>query len=65
MAPALTQLVALIRLGRPLFLGGGFLLFALGAALARVAGHAIDPARYALGQGAVTALQLMTASLCS
>jgi 1,4-dihydroxy-2-naphthoate octaprenyltransferase len=59
-APALTKLVALIRLGRPLFLGGGFLLFGLGAALARLAGHAIDPARYALGQAAVTAFQLMT-----
>ncbi|HET9991500.1 MAG TPA: prenyltransferase [Kofleriaceae bacterium] len=56
----LTKLVALIRLGRPLFLGGGFLLFALGAAFARLAGHPIDAARYALGQGAVTAFQLMT-----
>jgi 1,4-dihydroxy-2-naphthoate octaprenyltransferase len=51
---------AFIRLGRPLFLGGGFLLFALGAAIARATGHAIDVQRYALGQGAVTAFQLMT-----
>ena len=54
------KLVALIRLGRPLFLGGGFILFALGAALAHLTGHPIDVPRYALGQAAVTAFQLMT-----
>ena len=53
-------LIAFIRLGRPLFLGGGFVLYALGAMIAAVSGHAIDPCRYALGQGAVTAFQLMT-----
>ncbi|HET7504090.1 MAG TPA: prenyltransferase [Kofleriaceae bacterium] len=52
--------LAFIRLGRPLFLGGGFVLFALGAAVAALAGHPIDRARYALGQAAVTAFQLMT-----
>ena len=52
--------LAFIRLGRPLFLGGGFLLYALGALIAAVHGHAIDVHRYALGQGAVTAFQLMT-----
>ncbi len=46
--------------GRPLFLGGGFILYALGAAVAAAAGHPIDVTRYALGQAAVTALQLMT-----
>jgi len=51
---------AFVRLGRPLFLGGGFLLFALGAGLAGLAGHPIDRSRYALGQAAVTAFQLMT-----
>jgi 1,4-dihydroxy-2-naphthoate octaprenyltransferase len=56
----LTKLVALIRLGRPLFLGGGFLLFGLGAAIAHLAGHAIDVASYALGQATLTAFQLMT-----
>ena len=56
----MTKLVAFVRLGRPLFLGGGFLLFALGAAIASATGHAIDARRYALGQGAVTALQWMT-----
>ena len=54
------RLVAFIRLGRPLFLGGGFLLFALGAAIAAHHGHAIDLSRYVLGQLAVTAFQLMT-----
>jgi 1,4-dihydroxy-2-naphthoate polyprenyltransferase len=54
------SLVAFVRLGRPLFLGGGFLLFGLGAAIAAATGHAIDGTRYALGQLAVTAFQLMT-----
>jgi 1,4-dihydroxy-2-naphthoate octaprenyltransferase len=52
--------VAFIRLGRPLFLGGGFILYAVGAAVAAATGHAIGWSRYALGQGAVTAFQLMT-----
>lgn len=52
--------IALIRLGRPLFLGGGFILYALGALVARRHGHAIDLHRYAIGQCAVTAFQLMT-----
>lgn len=54
------QFLALIRLGRPLFLGGGFLLFALGAGVAAWHGHRIDWHRYVLGQLAVTAMQLMT-----
>lgn len=54
------KLIAFIRLGRPLFLGGGFLLFGLGAMVAAAAGHAIDWPRYALGQAAVTAFQWMT-----
>lgn len=52
--------LAFLRLGRPLFLGGGFLMFALGAAIAAWHGHTIDVRRYALGQLAVTAFQLMT-----
>ncbi|HSS00805.1 MAG TPA: prenyltransferase [Kofleriaceae bacterium] len=52
--------LAFIRLGRPLFLGGGFILFGLGAVIAGLTGHAIDGRRYALGQVAVTAFQLMT-----
>jgi 1,4-dihydroxy-2-naphthoate octaprenyltransferase len=55
-----SKLVAFVRLGRPLFLGGGFILFALGAAIAHLAGHALDLPRYALGQATVTAFQLMT-----
>jgi 1,4-dihydroxy-2-naphthoate octaprenyltransferase len=54
------RLIAFIKLGRPLFLGGGFILYALGATIAAVHGHAIDAARYAWGQAAVTAFQLMT-----
>jgi 1,4-dihydroxy-2-naphthoate octaprenyltransferase len=52
--------LAFVRLGRPLFLGGGFILYALGAAIAHATGHVIDWSRYALGQGVVTAFQLMT-----
>jgi len=54
-----SRIAAFVRLGRPLFLGGGFVLYALGAAIARAGGHAIDWHRYVLGQGAVTAFQLM------
>lgn len=53
-------MIAFIRLGRPLFLGGGFILYALGAVIAAWHGHAIDVRRYVLGQGAITAFQLMT-----
>lgn len=55
-----SAVLAFIRLGRPLFLGGGFLLYALGAVIAALHGHALDGRRYALGQGAVTAFQWMT-----
>lgn len=57
---AVSAVVAFVKLGRPLFLGGGFILYALGAAIAAAHGHAIDGARYAWGQAAVTAFQLMT-----
>ena len=52
--------VAFLKLGRPQFLTGGFVLFGLGAAIAAATGHALDAHRYALGQLAVTALQWMT-----
>jgi len=55
-----SRIAAFVRLGRPLFLGGGFVLYALGAAIAAVAGHGFDWRRYLLGQAAVTAFQLMT-----
>lgn len=51
---------ALVRLGRPLFLGGSVVLYALGAAVAVVHGHMIDPVLYLLGQAAVILFQLMT-----
>jgi 1,4-dihydroxy-2-naphthoate polyprenyltransferase len=55
-----SRLVAFVKLGRPLFLVGGFVMYGLGAALAAYAGATIDWARYAWGQVAVTAAQLMT-----
>jgi 1,4-dihydroxy-2-naphthoate octaprenyltransferase len=56
------QVGLFVRLGRPLFLGGGFLLYALGAAVAALASAngTINGRLYLLGQGAVTAFQLMT-----
>src|SRR5882724_1276070 len=54
------QLRAFLKLGRPRFLIGGLLLFALGSALARAEGVAIDWQRYAWGQVTVTAAQWMT-----
>lgn len=49
-----------MRLGRPLFLGSSFVLYALGAAVAVAHGHTTDPVLYLLGQAAVTIFQLMT-----
>jgi 1,4-dihydroxy-2-naphthoate octaprenyltransferase len=57
---SVTAVIAFIRLGRPLFLGGGFLMYALGTAIAAHHGHAIDVRRYVLGQLVVTCFQLMT-----
>jgi 1,4-dihydroxy-2-naphthoate octaprenyltransferase len=50
---------AFVRLGRPIFLIGGFVLYGLGAAVAAYLGHAIDWTRFAWGQLAVTATQAM------
>ena len=44
-----------IRLGRPLFLAGGFVFYALGAAVALHEGHGVWWAGYLWGQIAVTA----------
>lgn len=52
-------LAALVRLGRPHFLAGGFIAFALGAAVARFEGFALTFAAYAAAQAAITAFQLM------
>lgn len=54
------QVIAFIKLGRPKFLGGGFILYGIGAAIAARHGHVIDWRRYGVGQAAVTAFQLMT-----
>ena len=56
----LAKVVAFVRLGRPLFLAGGFILYGLGALIAARGGAGIDVARYALGQLVVTSFQLMT-----
>ena len=53
-------LVAFVKLGRPHFLVGGFVLYGLGAALAIAGGAALAPVRYLLGQAVVTATQLGT-----
>jgi 1,4-dihydroxy-2-naphthoate octaprenyltransferase len=53
------RIVAFVRLARPPFLIGGFAGFALGAAVARFDGHALDVAAYAWGQLLVTSFHLM------
>lgn len=57
---AVARLGAFLRLGRPHFLLGGLLLYALGGALAATQGVSIDWHRYAWGQATVTAAQWMT-----
>jgi len=54
------RLLAFIKLGRPKFLVGGFVLYGLGAALAVRGGVVFDLGRFAWGQLVVTATQLMT-----
>jgi 1,4-dihydroxy-2-naphthoate octaprenyltransferase len=60
MVTVLQRARAFVKLGRPLFLGGGFVMYGLGAALAAYAGAVIDWRRYAWGQLAVTSIQLAT-----
>jgi 1,4-dihydroxy-2-naphthoate octaprenyltransferase len=55
----LRRIVAFARLARPAFLVGGFTGFALGAAVARFDGYALDWRAYALGQVLVTSFHLM------
>jgi len=52
--------VAFVRLGRPQFLAGGFILYGLGAALAAARGVRFGGARFVLGQLVVTLTQLGT-----
>jgi 1,4-dihydroxy-2-naphthoate octaprenyltransferase len=54
------KLIAFIRLARPHFLLGGFLLYALGAVIARYEGYPINFRVYWVGQLFVTSIQLMT-----
>jgi 1,4-dihydroxy-2-naphthoate polyprenyltransferase len=54
------RLIAFVRLGRPQFLVGGFVLYGLGAALAVTGGAPFDRGRYLWGQVVVTLTQLMT-----
>jgi 1,4-dihydroxy-2-naphthoate octaprenyltransferase len=54
------RLIAFVKLGRPQFLVGGFVLYGLGGALAVAGGAAFDPGAFAWGQLVVTATQLMT-----
>lgn len=56
----LNKLVAFIRLSRPHFLGGGVILYALGALIARFEGYPIGWNTYFIGQLYVSSLQLMT-----
>ena len=54
------HLLAFIRLSRPQFLIGGFLLYGLGASIAAYLGRPIDVVLYTFGQLLVTAIQLTT-----
>ncbi len=54
------KLLAFIRLSRPHFLVGGFLLYGLGASIASYLGQPIDRGLYVVGQLMVTAIQLST-----
>jgi 1,4-dihydroxy-2-naphthoate octaprenyltransferase len=54
------HLVGLVRLSRPHFLLGGFLLFGLGASIANYLGHPIRISLYLIGQLLVTSIQLTT-----
>jgi 1,4-dihydroxy-2-naphthoate octaprenyltransferase len=55
----LHQVWSFIKLSRVVFLLGGFLLYALGAALATQSGREINWAAYFLGQLLITSIQLM------
>ena len=54
------RLLAFVKLGRPKFLVGGFVLYGLGAALAVRGGAPFDLGSFLWGQLVVTAAQLMT-----
>jgi 1,4-dihydroxy-2-naphthoate octaprenyltransferase len=52
--------LAFVRLGRPIFLIGGVVMYGLGTAMAVVEGARWDGQLYVLGQLAITAFQAMT-----
>jgi 1,4-dihydroxy-2-naphthoate polyprenyltransferase len=52
--------LAMIQLGRPLFLAGGVIFHALGITMALYTGHRLNVLAVILGQVAITAAQLMT-----
>ncbi|TFH35071.1 MAG: prenyltransferase [Anaerolineales bacterium] len=54
------DMLLFIRLSRPHFLLGGFILYALGVSIASYLGHSIDTGLYLMGQGIITCIQLMT-----
>jgi len=54
------QILSFIRLSRPHFLLGGFLLYGLGASIAAYLGRPIQPGLYLLGQLLVSSIQLTT-----
>lgn len=56
----LRQAYYYLRLGRPLFLAGGFLLYGLGALIALTSGVSLHIEALLWGQLAVTSIQLMT-----
>jgi 1,4-dihydroxy-2-naphthoate polyprenyltransferase len=60
MAQTLRQLIYLIRLGRPLFLAGGFVLHGLGVLMALSIGETLNLQALLWGQIAITTIQLMT-----
>ena len=51
---------AFIKLGRPVFLAGGFVMHALGVAMALAAGASFDLRALVVGQMAITSTQMMT-----
>ncbi|MFQ5594818.1 MAG: prenyltransferase, partial [Anaerolineae bacterium] len=55
-----TRILSLIRMGRPHFLAGGFLLHGLGVVIALYTGEPLNLSALLWGQVAITATQLMT-----
>jgi len=54
------RILSLVRLGRPLYLAGGFLMHGLGVAMALYTGAPLNLPALLWGQAAITAIQWMT-----